>query len=55
LSQAGETEEVLYDDFKIYTEYEWQIDIEIQELITKHNQEAKEVKRTKSTEKPNKK
>jgi len=32
---AGETEEVLYDDYKIFADFEWQLDLEIQELIAK--------------------
>ena len=41
LSLAGETEEVLYDDFKIFADFEWQLDLEIQELISKHNMNDK--------------
>jgi len=38
---AGETEEVLYDDYKIVCDFEWQLDLEIQELIAKANTEPK--------------
>lgn len=41
LSLAGETEAVLYDDYKIFADFEWQLDLEIQELISKQTQEAK--------------
>ena len=29
LSLAGETEEVLYDDYKIFADFEWQLDLDI--------------------------
>ena len=41
LSLAGETEEVLYDEYKIFADFEWQLDLDIQELIQKHNHETK--------------
>jgi hypothetical protein len=36
---AGDTEEMEYDDHKITLEYEWKLDLEVQDLILKQRRE----------------
>jgi protein associated with RNAse G/E len=38
---AGETEVLDYDDLKIFPDFEWTLDDEIQEKITKHRKKFK--------------